>query len=261
MIKLVFALVGLLLSLQCTTSPTGRTQLHVLSDDQLNGMGAQSFEEMKKKVPASKDQTINKNVTCVVNLLLQRNGWNPSEWEVQVFQDDQVNAFALPGNKIGVYTGMFKTAKNQGQLAAVIGHEIGHVIARHGNERVSQQLLVQGGLAIAQLKTDPNSQTGRAVLTALGLGANFGILLPYSRKHESEADELGVDYMAKAGFDPREAKQLWINMASIGAKGAPEILSTHPDSGRRANDIEARLPEALKIQQAALAQHPAPNCY
>lgn len=244
----------------CSTSPTGRTQLHMLDDGQMNDMGVQSFDEIKKKEKISQDPKLTAHVRCVVNTLLQRNDFNPSQWEIQVFQNEAVNAFALPGHKIGVYTGIFKTAKNQSQLAAVLGHEIGHVIANHGNERVSQGLLTQGLMSAIEKKVDANSNSGKAIMVGLGLGANIGILMPYSRKHESEADELGVKYMSIAGFDPTQAKELWINMAALG-DGAPEILSTHPDSKRRAHDIETKLDQALDLQRSSLSRFAAPKCY
>lgn len=245
----------------CSTSPTGRKQLQLLPDNQLNSMGVSSFNEMKSKGKISNNKAINARVRCVVEALLNRNGMNPSEWEVKVFEDDTLNAFALPGKKIGVHTGIFKAAKNQNQLAAVLGHEIGHVIAKHGNERISQQLLVAGGLTAAQLSVDPNSNTGKAVLAGLGVGANLGIILPFSRTHESEADEMGVRYMANAGFDPEEAVTLWANMAAESKGSGPEFLSTHPDPSNRRKKIGAMLPEAHKLQLAALNKYNAPECY
>jgi predicted Zn-dependent protease len=245
----------------CSTSPTGRKQIQLLPDKQMNSMGASSFNEIKSSQTISNDKQLNARVKCVVEALLNRNGMNPSEWEVKVFADDSLNAFALPGKKIGVHTGIFKAAKNQDQLAAVLGHEVAHVIAKHGNERVSQQLLVTGGLTAAQLTVDQNTTTGKAVLAGLGLGANLGIILPFSRTHESEADEIGVRYMANAGFEPSEAVTLWANMAAASKGSGPEFLSTHPDPSNRRKKIGAMLPEAHKLQAQALNKFNAPECY
>jgi predicted Zn-dependent protease len=245
----------------CSTSPTGRKQIQLLPDKQMNSMGAASFNEIKSSQTISNDKQLNARVKCVVETLLNRNGMNPSEWEVKVFADDSLNAFALPGKKIGVHTGIFKAAKNQDQLAAVLGHEVAHVIAKHGNERVSQQLLVTGGLTAAQLTVDQNTTTGKAVLAGLGLGANLGIILPFSRTHESEADEIGVRYMANAGFEPSEAVTLWANMAAESKGSGPEFLSTHPDPSNRRKKIGAMLPEAHKLQAQALNKFNAPECY
>lgn len=245
----------------CTTSPTGRKQLKLLPEDQLNSMGVQSFNEMKTKGKVSTDKAINARVKCVVDALLNRNGMNPSEWEVRVFDDDTLNAFALPGKKIGVHTGIFKAAQTQGQLAAVLGHEIGHVIAKHGNERVSQQLLVQGGLLAAQVSVDSSTPKGQAILAGLGLGATVGVILPFSRTHELEADEMGVRYMANAGFDPEQAIHLWANMSKASKGGPPQFLSTHPDPSNRQKKIRSMLPEAHKLQESALKRYNSPECF
>ncbi|MEK6554061.1 MAG: M48 family metallopeptidase [Bdellovibrionota bacterium] len=259
--KILSLISSVFLFTACATSPTGRKQLQLLPDSQMNSMGVASFNEMKKTEKISNDKALNARVKCVVEALLNRNGMNPSEWEIKVFEDDTLNAFALPGKKIGVHTGIFKAAQNQNQLAAVLGHEIGHVIAKHGNERVSQQLLVQGGMTAAQLSVDQNSTTGKAVLAGLGLGASVGILLPFSRAHESEADEMGVRYMANAGFDPEEAITLWSNMQAQSKGSGPQFLSTHPDPSNRRKKIGAMLPEADKLQMEALNKYNPPECY
>lgn len=259
--KTLFFILFLISVSACSTSPTGRKQIHLLPESQLQSMGSASFAEMKKKQPLSRDKALIGKVRCVVDTLLNRNGMNPSEWDVQVFEDQSLNAFALPGKKIGVHTGIFKAAQNQHQLAAVLGHEVGHVIARHGNERVSQQLIVQGGLTAAQLTIDSSKDTGKAVLAGLGLGASLGIILPFSRSHETEADEMGVRYMSNAGFEPAEAIQLWANMAKESKGSGPEFLSTHPDPSNRRKKIGSLLPEAEKLQAAALAKYNPPECY
>lgn len=251
----------LTLATACATSPTGRKQARFLPEGQLDAMGAQSFNELKKKTPISSDRTLTNNVNCVVQALLERNGFKTSEWEVQVFKDESVNAFAVPGKKIGVHTGIFKAAKNQDQLAAVLGHEIGHVIAQHGNERMSETVLVQGALIGASVAVDSKTQKGQTILALLGLGANVGIMLPFSRAHELEADEIGLEYMAKAGFDPLEARSLWVNMAKTGGAAPPELLSTHPSSSSRIEQIEDLSRNAQGLRAKALQKYSAPDCY
>lgn len=245
----------------CTTSPTGRRQAHLMPASQMDSMGVASFAELKKKTPITTDKTMTAQVKCVVTALLNRNGFNAGEWEVQVFKDESVNAFALPGKKIGVHTGIFKAAKNQDQLAAVLGHEIGHVIAEHGNERVSENLLVQGAMVGASLVVDGKTQKGQTIMALIGAGANFGILLPFSRTHELEADHIGLLYMAKAGFNPSEARNLWVNMSQVGGSAPPEFLSTHPSSGSRISQIDDLTPEAQKLRTAALQKYSEPKCY
>lgn len=236
-----------LLFLGCSSTPTGRSQLKLMSDSQMNSMGAQSFNEMKKNLKVSKDARKNAYVKCVSDRILISDGRNPSEWEVVVFEDKAINAFALPGKKIGVYTGMLGVASDQSELAAVIGHEIGHVDADHGNERVSQNMLLHGSLAAANIALAmEGNENGQLIMAGLGLGAQFGIMLPYSRKHESEADIIGLGYMSKAGFDPRGSVSLWEKMAKAGSHG-PEFLSTHPIPETRIKQLNAKMAESLTV--------------
>jgi predicted Zn-dependent protease len=248
----------------CATSPEGRSQLKLLPEDQINSMGEQSFEQIKQDTPESKNENMRAYVQCIANAIIPQldEDNNPALWEVRVFADDQANAFALPGNKIGVYEGLFKYAVNQHQVAAVMGHELAHVIAQHGNERVSDQLAAQAGLTIAAiaLGTSATSDDNKAlVLAGLGLGVQYGVILPFSRTHESEADLIGVELMAESGFDPRESVKLWENMAKAGGQ-APEFLSTHPSSSTRIKDLNARMPRALDAYSKAQAKNKKPNC-
>lgn len=247
--RIVTVILVIFAAVACSTTPTGRRQVNLIPDQQMAELGAKSFAEMKKKQPLSKNQNYLQVTRCVVNELLVHNGLNPKEWEVQVFAEPSVNAFAVPGKKIGVHEGLFKAAKSADQLAAVLGHEIGHVLAEHGNERVSQQLLVQGGLTLADLAVDQQTTKGKAIMLGLGLGANLGVILPYSRKHELEADSLGLTYMAKAGFQPEEAVALWQNMAREAGKNPPQFLSTHPNPDKRIDDIRAELGKAKNCKQ------------
>lgn len=248
----------------CTTSPEGRSQLKLLPDDQIDSMGVQSFEQIKQDTPESKDANMRTYVQCIANAIIPQldEDNNPALWEVRVFDDDQANAFALPGNKIGVYEGLFKYAVNQHQVATVMGHELAHVIARHGNERVSDQLAAQAGMAIAAiaLGTSDTSDDNKAlILAGFGLGVQYGVILPFSRTHESEADLIGLELMASSGFDPVESVTLWQNMSSAGAQ-PPEFLSTHPASATRIKNLNARMPRALEIYGNARAKNRKPNC-
>jgi predicted Zn-dependent protease len=182
-------------------------------------------------------------------------------WEVVVFEDNSLNAFALPGNKIGVYTGLIKLVDNQDQLAAVIGHEIGHVLAKHSNERASQQMALSQGMGILQAMTNPTSALGQSAFGLLGIGAQYGVLMPFGRTQENEADIIGEDLMAKAGFDPEQSISLWQKMeqASQGQQ-PPEFMSTHPAHATRIQDLQAHMPQALQYYQQAQAAGKTPHC-
>ncbi|HYP16300.1 MAG TPA: M48 family metallopeptidase, partial [Opitutus sp.] len=167
------------------------------------------------------------------------------DWQVSVIRSDQANAFCLPGGKIAVYTGILKHTQNEAGLAAVMGHEMAHAIARHGSQRLLQSSLTQTVMMGASLSfTDMDWNQRRMVLAALGAGAQFGVLLPFSRKHEGEADELGLLYMARAGYDPAEAIAFWGRMAEAGGQQPPEIASTHPSHGTRIQHLRELLPKA-----------------
>jgi len=248
----------------CATSPEGRSQLKLLPDEQIDSMGVQSFEQIKQDTPETSNENMRAYVQCIASAIIPQldEDNNPAMWEIRVFADDQANAFALPGNKIGVYEGLFKYAVNQHQVAAVMGHELAHVIAQHGNERVSDQLAAQAGIAIAAiaLGTSDTSDDNKAlILAGLGLGVQYGVILPFSRTHESEADLIGLELMASSGFDPVESVTLWQNMSRAGGQ-APEFLSTHPSSATRIKDLNARMPRALETYGKARAQNRKPNC-
>ena len=251
----IILLSGLLLS--CATSPTGRSQLLLMSSAEMDQMGLQSFDTLKKDMPIEQDAKINAYVRCVATAITNEVG---GEWEVVVFKDPSANAFALPAHKIGVHTGLLDVATNQDQLAAVLGHEVAHVLANHSNERVSQQTVVSQGMSITQAILSPQSELGKSGMGLLGLGAQYGILMPYSRAHESEADIYGLDLMAKAGFDPRESITLWINMGKAGGASPPEFMSTHPAHETRITDLQKHMPAALKLRQEAQAKGKNPQC-
>jgi predicted Zn-dependent protease len=227
--------IALLLLAACATSPLGRSQLQLLPADQLNPMGFEAFQKVKQTTPTARDPALNAYVQCVVDAITREVGGprGGGGWEVEVFRSEQANAFALPGGKIGVYTGLLDVARTQDQLAAVIGHEVAHVVAQHHNERLSQQFAAQQGLALVNALAGGGGATQQTAMALLGLGAQVGVLLPYSRIQESEADKIGLDLMARAGFDPREAVDLWVNMQRASGSGGIEFLSTHPSSGSR----------------------------
>ncbi len=245
----------------CTTSPTGRRQLKLYPADQMNEMGIQAFDSMKDEQKVSTAKVENKFVQCVAGLVAQQvpDSVYSGKWEVVVFDDEQVNAFALPGGKIGVYTGLLNVTENQHQLAAVIGHEVGHVIAGHSNERMSNSTLIGIGMeATDQLLKANKVAYNAGIMAALGFGTQVGIQLPFSRTHESEADIIGLDLMAKAGFDPEQSVNLWQNMekASYGQR-QPELLSTHPSPQSRIKDLQQHMSQAKALQSSS-QQHP--NC-
>ena len=245
----------------CATSPTGRNQVLLFSDNQLSEMGAQAFAGMKDSISISNKAVENEYVQCVSRHITAQVSPDvfAGEWEVVVFDDDQVNAFALPGGKIGVYTGLLKVAENQHQLAAVIGHEVGHVIAQHGNERMSQSTLINlGTQAVATTMAANEVPNSGPIMAAIGLGVQVGVQLPFSRTHESEADEIGLVLMAKAGFRPEEAVALWRNMeAASGGQRQPEFLSTHPAPQTRISELTDLLPAAKPHYNSSTSR---PNC-
>ncbi|MBA4502646.1 M48 family metallopeptidase [Marinobacterium marinum] len=250
----------------CAVSPTGERTLLLNSPAQMNALGSQSFEQLKKKQVIEQDARINRYVQCVADAIVMQvpveYGYAPQDWELVVFKDDSVNAFALPGGKVGVHTGLLKVTENQDQLASVIGHEVAHVLAQHSNARMSQQQVTQLGLAVTSMalaeKVDSNKQ--QAAVMALGLGVQYGILLPYSRKHESEADVLGQELMAEAGFDPREAVSLWESMAEQGGKTPPELLSTHPAPSTRIRQLDDQVHYYMPLYEEARKAGRRPEC-
>ena len=243
----------------CSTSPTGQTQLKFFPDSQMTKMGIAAYEDIKQKTPVSKNANTLNYVKCVAYAITRE---TPSKytWEVTLFEDDAINAFALPGGKIGVYTGLLKVANNQHQLAAVLGHEVAHVIADHGNARVSTAYATDSGLKLIQVLSGTPSPQKTQLFGLLGLGAQVGVLLPYGRGQESEADILGLQYMARAGFNPAESVTLWQNMSRAGGKQPPQILSTHPSNESRINELKRNLPQANRIYNQARSQNKIPQC-
>jgi predicted Zn-dependent protease len=242
------ALLGLALALAvaaCAQAPvTGRNQLILLPESQDADMGLQAYQQIKQEEKISSNAALNQRVQTVGRRIAAVSGHPEWDWQFTLFDNPEPNAFALPGGKVGVYTGLFKVAQNDAQLAAVMGHEVGHAIARHGAERMSQGILAQlGGVAVG-------AATGsQAVVDLYSQAATLGVILPYSRGQESEADEIGLMLMAEAGYDPREAVTLWQNFAALGGERPPEFLSTHPSEGTRIQRLQELMPKALEIYQ------------
>ena len=225
----------------------------------MDKMGIAAYEDLKKKTPQSKNTITNHYVRCIASAITREVRLN-TQWEVTVFQDKAVNAFALPGGKIGVYTGLLDVTKNQHQLATVIAHEVAHVIAEHANARVSASYATGAGLKLVEVIAGATTPGKERLVGLLGVGAQYGVLMPYGRGQESEADILGLDYMAMAGFDPRESVLLWRNMSKQGGAQPPEFLSTHPANQSRINDLNARMPHALMLYKKARGKGKNPNC-
>lgn len=246
------------------TSPTGRTQrVGAVSQQQLNQMGAQAFAEAKAKLPQSNDAGQVRYVQCVVNAITRElpAGWQ-NGWETALFVDKSPNAFALPGGKVGLNTGIFTVARNQDQLAAVVAHEIGHVISRHHDERVTRQLGAQAGLGIlgAILGSQYGEGAAQATSQIGGAAAQGFILLPNNRTQETEADVVGQQLMASAGFDPSQAVNLWQNMIAANTSRAPEFLSTHPNPESRIAELRSRAGGLQATYTQARQNGRRPNC-
>ncbi len=222
--------------------------LNLVPDETVREMGVKAWQEIRAKVPASRDVGLQAALDRVATRLLTAAGEDPRSWEVAVLASPDVNAFALPGNKIGVFEGMFQVAGNMAQLAAVVGHEIGHVRAEHGQERMNAQLAKEWGLRLVSLLLQIGDVEYAAdIAAALGLGLEYGLVRPYSRRQELEADRLGLVAMAAAGFDPAEAAALWRRMEAAGGPRVPDFLATHPAPAARIEAIEAMLPELRRM--------------
>ncbi len=248
--RLALAILLVLLA-GCETVPeTGRSQLLLISPSQETQLGLTEFEKLKSSTPVSEDAKLNEMLQRVGKRVAAVAPLKNARWEFVLFDDPKTaNAFCLPGGKVGIYTGILPVTKDENGLATVIGHEVAHAVARHGGERVSQGLLVQmGGEALDAAMSSQPTATRSLVLQGYGLGSQVGIILPYSRTQELEADQLGLLYMARAGYDPRTAVDFWKRFSAYtGEKGGapPEFLSTHPVDTRRIGQIRSLMPKAL----------------
>ena len=236
------------------TNDAGRKAHVGLSTDQETALGLQSYQQVLAESRTIDTGPQHELVTKVAQHLAAATGESGAhfDWRVSLVDSPEANAFCLPGGKIVVYTGILPLTENEAGLATVLGHEMAHATARHGSERVLQEEAAQtmlGGVSLTLADLKPEQQ--RSILGALGAGAQYGVLMPFGRKHESEADAIGLTYMARAGYDPHEALAFWKRMEEHGGDQPPEFLSTHPSHGARIAQLEALMPQAMEIYAEA----------
>lgn len=260
MARYLVLLVCLVSLTACSTVPiTGRSQLNLIPGSSMMSMSLQQYDQFIKehKVSTNQEQTqmvkrVGGKIQNAVERYFAEKGQSQRladyKWEFNLVEDKQVNAWCMPGGKVVVYTGLLPVAKNETGLAVVLGHEIAHAIAEHGNERMSQGLLAQmGGVALSTALSTKPAQTQQLWMAAYGAGAQYGAILPYGRLQESEADQLGLIFMAMAGYDPNEAVTFWERMAAQkGGQAPPEFLSTHPSDATRIANIKKLIPKAME---------------
>lgn len=253
------AMAVLLLLVACATVPlTGRRQLNIIPDSQMNALSFQQYDQVLAESSLSRNpkqiamvKRVGTRIQHAVEEYFRSQGQSDKlagyDWEFNLIESDQVNAWCMPGGKVAFYTGILPICADEAGVAVVMGHEISHAIARHGSERMSQGLLVQmGGAALATAIQNKPQQTQALYMSAFAVGAQYGALLPFSRAQESEADHLGLIFMAMAGYDPQEAPAFWQRMAAQGGNKPPEFLSTHPSDAKRIQALQERMPEAMK---------------
>jgi predicted Zn-dependent protease len=259
------AMSTLSLLLACATVPlTERKGLRLIPDSELTTLSFKEYSEVLKKSKLSNDpvkvhmvKSVGERIARASEEFMRDSGMEADiknyKWEFNLIEDDKVaNAWCMPGGKVAVYTGILPITHDEGGLAVVMGHEVAHAIAKHGNERMSETLLVQlGGASLSLALSKEPTLTNQIFMAAYGLGANVGILLPYSRLHESEADRIGLVLMAKAGYDPRGAVPFWRRMNEKGGARPPEFLSTHPAPETRIKQIESLIPEAMRYYKGS----------
>jgi predicted Zn-dependent protease len=243
----------------CSVVPlTGRKQLSLLPESEMIAMGLTSYTEFLKENPASPDKNnsnivkeVGTKIATAVDFYFAANSLEARldgyKWEYSLVESKEPNAFCLPGGKIVVYSGILPYTIDKNGLAVVISHEIAHAVARHGNERMSQQLLLQfGSVALGEVIKNKPEETKGIYNTVYGIGSQFGVMLPYSREHEYEADKLGLIFMALAGYDPQTAVAFWERMSSMGGTKPPEFMSTHPSDANRIKKIKEAMPEVMQ---------------
>ena len=246
--RFLFAAAITLIAAGCETAPiTGRQQFILVPESQDAQLGLQAYQQILAQSTLTDNAELQRRVQEVGNRIAAVSGRNDFDWEFNVIEDESPNAFALPGGKVGVNTGLFQVAKNDDQLAAVMAHEVGHAIARHGSERITTQMVLQAGLGAISAGTENGNQYAQLAAQA----ATLGLVLPFTRNQEAEADEIGVILMAQAGFDPRQAVELWRNFDAFGGSRPPEFLSTHPSPNTRIQRIESLLPQAMPLYERA----------
>jgi predicted Zn-dependent protease len=254
---LVLSTVSLMVLTGCqTVGETGRKQLVLVSAGEETQLGIQSFDQLKKETPINRDPAINAMVQRVGQRIAAVSGLPNAQWEFVVFESKDANAFCLPGGKVGIYTGILPITKDEAGLATVIGHEVAHAYAHHGAERMSQ-VMVSQGLGSVVGSAAANSKYQSYVMAAYGGVSKVGFELPYSRAHESEADRIGLRFMARAGYDPEASVAFWERFAAYNSKGGAsaawyeQFLRTHPLDQNRINDLKKWMPEAKALYKPA----------
>ncbi|RHJ84353.1 M48 family metallopeptidase [Parabacteroides sp. AM08-6] len=261
--KIVGLFVAMLLLLSsCGSVPlTGRKQMLIVSDQEVLSSSLTQYSDYIKSAQKSADKAktemvvrVGKRIAAATEEYLKANGMESEvksfSWEFNLVKDPQVNAFCMPGGKIVVYEGLLPLVASDDELAVVVGHEVAHAVAKHSNERMSQQLMAQYGAAIVgQALSNKSAAVQQVGNTVYGLGAQYGVMLPFSRKHESEADYMGLVFMAMAGYNPEVAVNFWQKMSAGKEGSTPEFMSTHPSDATRINDIKQYLPEVEKYRK------------
>jgi predicted Zn-dependent protease len=254
-----FIVVMPFLLVSCSTVPiTGRNQLNLIPDSMMLSTSFQEYDEFLRTNSLSRDsqqtqmvKRVGQRIQYAVEQYFAENNMAQElqgyQWEFNLVENDEVNAWCMPGGKVVVYTGILPIAQDESGLAVIMGHEIAHAVAEHGNERMSQALLFEmGGMALSEALRNRPQQTRELWMMAFGLGSQVGVMLPYSRKHESEADYLGLIFMAMAGYDPHAAVDFWERMAQEGGGAPPEFLSTHPSDRTRIREIQEAIPYVMQ---------------
>lgn len=262
--KIRLVILGALLALLagCATSPTGRHQLMLVSPEQVQQMGINAFQEMGEKGKFADAPEKQQYATCVADNLIDvlPEQMRNQDWKIRIVDEDEPNAFALPGGRIGVNRGMFDIATNQDQLAVVLGHELAHVVAHHPAERISQHEGAKLGVLVGTAVGASNGINPNALQSLLGMGSKVA-LLPFSRTQESEADKLGQKYMAEAGFDPHAATTLWRKMQEDSGNAPPTFLSTHPSPDQRISALSKGASRLKHTYEKARRSGHTPNCH
>ncbi len=259
----ILLLFAMFLTACSTVAVTGRKQISLVPKETMFATSFQQYDGFLKEhkvITGTSQSAMVKNVGARIQKAVEKYFAERSQsaalsgykWEFNLVEDNQLNAWCMPGGKVVFYTGIMPVCKNETGVAVVMGHEIAHAVANHGAERMSQQMAMQGlGTALAQAMQTKPQLTQSLWMKSFGVGAQYGVMLPFSRLHESEADEMGLIFMAMAGYNPEEAVAFWQRMSQMGGKKPPELMSTHPSDATRVRKLKAKLPEAMKYYEAS----------
>lgn len=235
----------------CIKLPDSNKSAFILTSPSFeNQLGADGYREVLSEAKINRDPRLNEILQRVGNGIAAQTSQTGFDWQFTLIESKEQNAWCMPGGKVAVYTGILPAMQNEAGMAAVLGHEVAHAILRHSGQRITQSMVLDLGMSVAELSLG-NSKQKNTLLGLMGAGATVGIMLPYSRSHETDADLVGLKYMAKAGYDPRAAVSFWQRFQQSSAGAPPEFLSTHPASSTRIRNLEAHLPEALQLYDAA----------